>query len=62
MRIILAIERTDDNKSGVGIALEVLEFANNIINTAFSRIFAVRNNLQVVKTNDRGGVVGAERE
>ena len=55
LRIVSAVERADDNESGVSVALKVFKFANNVINSLFcgSILKVGRNNLEVVKNNDR---------
>lgn len=60
--VVSTIEGTDDNESGVGIALKFFEFANGVVDAEFDVIFVVRNNLKVINANDRSfGVGGAER-
>ena len=60
--IIVAVERADDEEGGVGVALEFFEFANRVVNAKFSRILGRRNNLKIVKTNDRSFLfIRAER-
>ena len=53
MSVISAIETADDNKSGVGIALELFKFANRVIDAEFGRFFTGRNDLKIVKADDR---------
>ena len=37
--VIITVERTDDDKSGIGVALEFFKLTDGIINAEFSRIF-----------------------
>lgn len=49
--VICAIERADDDESGVGFALKNFEFANCIINAVFRLFFRGRDDLQIVDKN-----------
>ena len=37
--VIITVERADDDKSGISVALEFFELANGIVDAKFSRIF-----------------------
>ena len=37
--VIVAVETADDDKSGIGVALEFFELTNGIVDAKFSRIF-----------------------
>ena len=50
--VIVAIERADDDKSGVGVALKFFKLANRVVDAKFCRIFGGRDNLKVIETND----------
>ena len=52
LSVILAIERADNNESGIGIALKLFKLANGIINTELDRIFRGRNDLKIIETNN----------
>ena len=52
--VVVAVEAADDEKSSIGVALELFKLANRIVNAEFSRI--------PVETNDRSvGFVGTKR-
>ena len=53
LSVVSAIETAYDNESGVGVALEFFKLANGIINAKFCRFLARRNNLEIVKADDR---------
>ena len=53
MSIVSPIETANDDKSGVGIALEFFKLANGIIDAEFGRFLTGRNNLEIVKTDGR---------
>ena len=53
MSVVCTVERTDDNESGVGIALELFKLANGVIDAEFGRFLAGRNDLKIVKTDNR---------
>ncbi len=60
--IIVAVERADDDKSRVSIALKFLKLTDRIINAEFSRILGRGNNLKIVKADDRSFLLNrAER-
>ena len=60
--VIIAVERTDDDKSGIGVALEFFKLTHGIINAKFCRFLARRNNLKIIETNDGSfGFVVTER-
>ena len=48
-----AIKTADDDESGIGISLELFKLANGVINAKFGRFLAGRNNLEIVKADDR---------
>ena len=61
MSVICAIERADDEKGSVGVALKLLELANRIINAEFGRFARSGDDLEVVKADDGSfGFVRAE--
>ena len=51
--VVGAIEGTDDDEGGVGVALEIFEFANSVIDAEFDIVLVMRNNLKIVKADDR---------
>ena len=60
--VIITVERTDDDKSRISVALEFFQLANRIVDAEFSRFFAGRNDLKIIETNDGSfGFVVAER-
>ena len=50
--VIITVERADDDKSGIGVALEFFKLANRIVDAEFSRIFRGRDDLKIIETND----------
>ena len=62
MRIVEAVERTDDDESRVSLALKVFKLANNLINGLLGRDVGVfeRNDLKIVENKDRSFIF-AER-
>ena len=52
MVVVGTVEGTDDDESGVGVALKFFEFANSVVNAEFDVVFVVRNNLKIVKADD----------
>ena len=50
--VIITVERTDDDKSRISVALEFFELANRIVDAEFSRIFRGRYDLKIIETND----------
>ena len=50
--VVGAIEGTDDDKSGIGVALEFFEFANSVVNAEFDVVLVMRNDLKVIKADD----------
>ena len=62
LHVVLPIERADDEKGSVSVALKFFELANRIINAELGGVFGVGNDLEVVETNDGSvGFVGTER-
>ena len=60
--VIITVERTDDDKSSISVALEFFELANRIVDAEFCRIFRGRNDLKIIETNDGSfGFVVTER-
>ena len=60
--IVVAVERADDEKGRVGVALKFLKLTDRIINAEFSGIFGRGDDLKVVKANDRSFLfIRAER-
>lgn len=59
--VIGAIERADDDESGIGVALEFFELANRVIDAELGGIAGRRNDLEVIEADDGSfGFVGAE--
>ena len=53
LRVIHPVETTDNDESGVGVALEFFQLANGVVNAQLRCFARRRNNLQVVKANNR---------
>lgn len=55
LSIVKTVERADDDESGVGLALKVFKFANNLVNSLLRRNIRIfdRDDLKVVKNEDR---------
>ena len=51
--VVGTVEGTDDDESGIGVALEFFKFANSVVNAEFDVVLVMRNDLKVVKADDR---------
>ena len=51
--VVGAVERTDDDEGGVGVALKSFEFADGVVDAEFDIVFVMRNNLKIVEADDR---------
>lgn len=62
LRVVCPIERADDDKSGIGIALEFLKLANGVVDTELGGFARSGDDLEVIEANDRGfGFIGTMR-
>lgn len=51
--VVGTVEGTDDDEGSVGVALKFFEFTNGIVNAEFDVVLVMRNDLKIVKANDR---------